>query len=71
MTDPTSAPDSDRATRLGKTWTSGNYAKAAVSLLPIADHGIRVAKSVPADGPLISRAEPATRPSRPGRLGQW
>lgn len=44
MTDPASPPTSDRATRLRKIWASGNYAKAAVTLLPIADQVIRVSK---------------------------
>ncbi len=44
MPDTPSAPDSDPATRLRKIWASGDYAKAAVSLLPIADQVIRIAK---------------------------
>ena len=44
MSDTPSAPSSDPATRLRKIWASGDYAKAAVSLLPISDQVIRISR---------------------------
>ena len=45
MSETPSAPSSDPATRLRKIWASGDYAKAAVSLLPISDQVIRISKA--------------------------